>query len=173
MRPSLSRSGVESQTCQMRTARVAIVALLLALAAVACAPTKPGWQGADVHLVNGTWIGTESACHPTAEEDRQCRAFIREALGLIEPSIRDRVVRTAVAALPTTFVTASGEVIEARLHAGIATRAAVVIDLADGARHVVGMWCHAITEATCDLRPLDWWLDGNQPPPIRPGAQFG
>jgi hypothetical protein len=50
----------------------------------------------------------------------------------------------------------------------------MVMDLVDGARRVIGLWCYLPTSgsssaldvmaADCDVAPLEFWLDGNAPP---------
>jgi hypothetical protein len=156
----------------MRTGPL-IVVMFVAVFVAGCSPGASGWRGDNVHLVDGTWIGREIECDVAGDQESHCRAVVREALRLIEPEMPGRVTVARVAVLPTTFVTSSGETRVARLSAGIMAREAVVVDLADGSQQVVGLWCHAIEEATCDLSPLYWWLDGNAPPYIPPGTKFG
>ena len=150
----------------------AAVLVMTSLVVVGCATAAPGWHGADVHLVDGVWIGTERTCRDDAD-DQRCRAIVAEALRLIGPEQRARVARAQLAALPTTFVTLSGETRTARLGGGITSWEAVVLDLVDGHRQVVPLACHAIKAATCRIGSLHDWLDGNAPPSIPPGAIFG
>lgn len=159
-----------------------LAALVLLLAACGSPPPVPGgWVGPDVHLVDGSWIGTETACGAGAEA-LECRTVVEQALTTLPADVRSKVTRAAVAALPTTFVTATGEERTARVSAGILTRKAVVVDRADGTRRVIGLWCYlpysgtgrlAVGEVSCNVAPLDYWLDGNVPPSYPPGTNFG
>jgi hypothetical protein len=158
----------------MTSSRRLLVAMLFGVVA-SCGPTAPGWQGTDVHLVDGTWIGTESVCgNGEGDPDLECRTVVELALQEIPPDLRARATRVTVAALPTEYVSPTGEVRTARLSAGILRRKAVVLDLMDGTRRVIGLWCHLpysgssgrfmASEATCAVAPLDIWTDGNEPP---------
>jgi hypothetical protein len=157
--------------------------LLLILLIAACgigAVARAGWQGPEVHLVDGAWIGAEAAC---AADDLECKTVIDLTMKALEPSVRAKVTRAVLATIPTEFVTSPGETRHARITAGIATRKAVVIDLAGGSRRVIGLWCHLpysgngggliVRDARCDIAPLDDWLDGNVPPSHPPGVEFG
>ena len=157
----------------MRWIRFGLLAVL-ATAIVGCIPTVSGWQGNDVHIVSGVWIGTEQDC-ATDDAGLTCRTTVAEALRLVGPTERSRVVRARLAELPTAYTTATGEARTARLGAGIMARSAVVLDLIDGSRRIVGMWCHAISVPTCILAPnaLEYWVDGAAPPSYPPGAKFG
>jgi hypothetical protein len=158
----------------MRFLLAAVLAIASLVVAVGCGTAGPGWQGTGVHLIDGVWIGTERDCRP-ADDDRTCRAVIAEAMRVIGRVERSKVVRAQLAELPTTFATASGETRTARVAAGIMARTAVVLDLADGSRRVVGLWCHAISVPTCelDVTALEYWIDGAIPPSYPPGAVFG
>lgn len=157
-----------------------LLPILLLIAACRIGPASPGWQGPEVHLVDGAWIGTEVTC---AADDLECRTVIDLALKALQPDVRARVTRAVLATLPTEFVTATGETRSAHIIAGIAARKAVVIDLADGSRRVIGLWCHLpysgngggliVRDASCDIGPLDYWLDGNAPPSYPPGVNVG
>jgi hypothetical protein len=139
-----------------------------------------GWQGPEVHLVGGAWIGTEVAC---VADDLECKTVVDLTMKALEPSVRAKVTRAVLGTLPTEFVTSTGETRHARITAGIATRKAVVIDLAGGSRRVIGLWCHLpysgngggliVRDARCDIAPLDDWLDGNAPPSYPPGVEVG
>jgi hypothetical protein len=158
-----------------------LLPMIFVIAACAAGPAaRPGWQGPEVHLVDGTWIGTEGAC---VADDTECRTVIDLTMKALQPDVRARVARAALATLPTEFVTATGEMRRARISAGIETRKAVVIDLAGGARRVIGLWCHLpyagngggliVRDASCDIAPLDDWLDGKAPPSDPPGIKVG
>jgi hypothetical protein len=160
-----------------------LTALVLLLTACGIGPAAAGWQGTDVHLVDGTWIGTETVCGD-GDDAIECRAVVERAMAALAPEVRPSVVRAALAALPTTFVTASGETRTARLSAGISTREAVVIDLAEGTRRVIGYWCYlpstgdgdlVVESVTCEMNPsaIEYWRDGNAPPSFPPGTHFG
>lgn len=159
-----------------------LAALVLLLAACSSPPPVPGWLGPDVHLVDGRWIGTEAACGASPEA-LECRTVVERALTTLAPDVRDKVTRAAFAALPTTFVTAAGETRLGRLAAGILSRRAVVVDLAGGARTVIGLWCYlphsgdgselVVSSVSCDTDPLDDWRDGHAPAPIPPGGTVG
>ncbi len=150
-----------------------VASLVLVLAACGSAPLAAGWQGPDVHLVDGTWVGAEVECDD-GERGLECRPIIARAMGTLAPEVRSTVTRTVLANLPTTYVTADGEQRTASLTGGILTRKAMVMDLVGGARRVVGLWCYLPTSASgsgldvtavdCDVAPLEFWLDGNAPP---------
>jgi hypothetical protein len=126
----------------MRSAQSSpVAALILLLAACTTGPSAAGWRGSNVHLVDGTWIGTETACGD-GDDAIECRTVVEQAVTALAPDIRSKVTRAVLADLPTTYVTAAGETRTARLAAGIATRKAVVIELDDGTRRVIGLWCH-------------------------------
>lgn len=158
-----------------------LVALILGLAACSAGSSNAGWRGPAVHLVDGTWIGTETEC-ARGDEGLECRTVIARALALLAPDVTRAVKKTALATLPTTYVTADGEVRTARLSAGIDSRRAIVIDLDDGSRRVIGLWCHISYSGTpsaldvealmCSIAPLDYWLDGDAPPSYPPGTNF-
>jgi hypothetical protein len=88
-----------------------------------------------------------------------------------------------VAALPTLFRTASGDEVVVAPGAGLTTLKAVVIDLADGSRRVIGLACYlpsfadglgfALAMATCEESRLDRWRDGNSPTPYPPNVKGG
>ena len=70
-------------------------------------------------------------------------------------------------------MTDGGETRTGRLIVGIETRSAVVIDLMEGTRRVIGLWCYLPHTsagdlydalATCRIAPIDDWLDGHAPP---------
>jgi hypothetical protein len=158
----------------MRSLLLAIVVPSLAFA-LACQSGMgvAGWRGPDVHLVDGTWIGTETACGDSAD-DLECRVVVGEGLQALPADVRGRVTRAALAALPTEYVTASGEKRTARLTRGIETLKAIVVDLSEGRRRVIGLSCYlphdsrgslAVGHVTCAILPLEYWLDGNAPPP--------
>jgi hypothetical protein len=128
------------------------------------------WQGEGVHLVDGTWIGPESACDVT---DLECRTVVELAHGLVGATLADDPVRIVAVGLPETFTTTLGETRRAQLQAGIMARRAVVVDLADGLRRVIGLWCHLprmsdgafdAMAADCAVAPLEDWRDGAVPP---------
>ena len=157
----------------MRWIRGGLLAVLAA-AIVGCIPTVSGWQGNDVHLVDGVWIGTEYEC-ADGDEGVTCRTTVGEALRLIGPVERSRVVRARLAELPTAYRTVTGETRTARLGAGIMARSAVVLDVIDGSRRVIGLWCHAVSVPTCILAPnaLEYWMEGAVPPSYPPGTKSG
>lgn len=166
----------------MRSTYATLFAALILLAACRGGPSVAGWHGVDVHLVDATWIGTETACGE-GDEDLECRTVVEQAMAALAPDVRNKVTTAVLAALPTTFVTATGETRTTPLAGGIMTREAVVIDLVDGTRRVIGLWCHLpyagnggglmVRDVTCGIDPLDYWRDGNAPPSIPPGTQFG
>jgi hypothetical protein len=161
---------------------VACVVAIASLVVVACATATPGWHGTGVHLIDGTWIGVEQDCASgVLNRDLECRTVRDEVLRTLPAELRGRVTRAAVAVLPTTFVTASGETRAARLERGIDSLEAVVLDLSDGTCRVIAASCLLLYDETglrsvdvrCDQTPLDWWIDGGAPPSIPPGAVFG
>jgi hypothetical protein len=167
----------------MRSAQSSpVAALILLLAACTTGPSAAGWRGSNVHLVDGTWIGTETACGD-GDHAIECRTVVEQAVTALAPDIRSKVTRAVLADLPTTYVTAAGETRTACLAAGIATRKAVVIELDDGTRRVIGLWCHLpysgnggglmVRDVDCGIDSLDYWRDGNAPPSYPPGTNFG
>jgi hypothetical protein len=160
----------------MGSSRPAVLAAFLLMIG-ACGPSGvAGWRGADVHLVDGTWIGTETACR---DEDIECRTILDRTSAALSPDVRSKVKSMVLAGLPTTYVTATGETLTASVSAGILTREAVVLDLVDGTRSVVGLWCYlptsgdgvlGVRDVSCDIAPLEYWRDGQVPPTMPPGA---
>lgn len=170
-----------------------LFAALLAVVAACGTQVAAGWRGADIHRVDGIWIGTEVDCSTEDGEipvsslgyalstDRasvECRTIIDRAMAALEPSVPNSITRIVLATLPGTYVTADGKEITPRLSGGISTRKAVVIDRVDGSRHVIGLWCHLpsdrngrlhVSEVTCDIAPLEDWQDGTVPPTYDPG----
>ncbi|MEO8570712.1 MAG: hypothetical protein ABI553_03345 [Chloroflexota bacterium] len=151
----------------MRSAHLVTLSLLLA----GCGAS--GWHGTDVHLVDGTWIGTETACGQ-GDDALECRTIVERTMAALPSDVRANVTKAVLADLPTTLVNFLGETHTAHLAVGIETRKAVVIDLVDGTRRVIGLWCmlpsssdgtFLAAEATCRISPLDYWRDGNDPPP--------
>lgn len=158
-----------------------LAALVLLIAACGSPPPVPGWQGVDVHLLDGRWIGTEAPCG-TGDGGLECRTVVERAIAALPPDVRIQLTRASLVELPTTFVTATGETRTARLVAGVDTRKAVVIDVAGGTRRVIGLWCYlphfaggglALSMVGCTTDPLDYWRDGNAPPSYPPGTKFG
>ena len=133
-----------------------------------------GWRGENVHLVDGTWIGTETACGAGDDyEAAVCRTVVDLTLTALPPHERSQVTKAAHAELPSTFVTAAGDTRTAELSVGIMTRTAVVVDLVDGSRRVIGLLCYlpssgtgplSVANSTCEIVPLEQWRDGNAPP---------
>jgi hypothetical protein len=164
-----------------------LLAVLIAVVVAACggAPAVAGWRGADVHLLDGVWIGTEYECSSGdvghGEAGVECRTIIDRATAALEPSVPNSITRIVLATLPTTYVTADGKELTPRLAGGIMTRKAVVIDRVDGSRQVIGLWCHLptdgegrlhVSEVTCDIAPLEDWQDGTVPPSYDPGRDI-
>lgn len=167
----------------MRHLLVTVLAVTSLVVGVGCAAAAPGWQGSGIHLVDGIWIGIEQNCSSgVADRDLECRTVRDEVLLTLPVELGAQVTRAAVAVLPTIFMTASGETRKARLGQGINRLEAVVLDLTDGTRRVVGVSCllpydgagHLWSaDARCFPAILDWWFDGGAPPSIPPGAVFG
>ena len=160
---------------------VAISCLITILVACQAGSVAAGWRGTDVHLVDGTWIGTETACG-NSDDQLECRVVVDAGLQALPPDVRSQVTRAVLTALPTAYVTASGEARTARLTAGIQTRKAIAVDLTDGTRRVVGLWCYLpyaspgdllVGDVNCAIVPLDYWRDGNAPPSYPTGTAFG
>jgi hypothetical protein len=156
----------------------ALIPLMLLLAACSTPPSVVGWLGSDVHLVDGVWIGTETPC-AAGKDGLECRVVVEYALATVRGS---KVTKAALAALPSTFVLASGETRMGHLGGGIDTGRAVVLDFADGTRRVLGFVCYlpyagdgsglALSMVTCTWNPLNDWRDGNVPPSYPPGTEF-
>ena len=156
----------------MRPLGLATVVVLLS--ACGAAPVATGWQSENVHLVDGTWIGTETACGAGDDYgDVECRTVVELTMAALPPDDRSKVTKAVQAELPTTFVAADGVARTAEVTVGILTRTAVVVDLADGARRVIGSLCYlpssgtgglSVANSTCELVPLEYWREGNAPP---------
>jgi hypothetical protein len=153
--------------------------LVLAAAFASCgAPTGRGqWQGTDIHLVDGTWLDRESTCD---DGNVECTTVVGLGLQTLPPDLRSRVVGARVAALPTSYKTVDGQIWNAHMGGGILEYRAMVVDLADGSRRVVGLLCHLpyrdrliVRDATCAPAALDQWLDGHLPETPPPGQEFG
>jgi hypothetical protein len=163
----------------MDSIRPVVLAGLLLLLGACGPPVVAGWRGVDVHLVDGTWIGTEMAC---SDDNIECQTILKRTSAALSPEVRSKVKSMVLAGLPTTYVTASGETLTASVTGGILTREAVVLDLVEGTRSVVGLWCYlpsssegvlSVRDVTCDIAPLEYWRDGNVPPTVPPGTNFG
>jgi hypothetical protein len=171
-------------------AAVLFAAVVTIVTACGNAPVIGGWRGADVHLVDGIWVGTEVECStgdgglPVFSDDRtsvECRTVMDRAKAALEPSVPNSITRMVLATLPRTYVTADGKELTPRISGGIMTRKAVVIDRVDGSRQVIGLWCHLptdregrlhVSEVTCDIAPLEDWRDGTVPPSYDPGRDI-
>lgn len=178
--------------------RPALLLAALTTVAAACgnAPVVAGWRGADIHLVDGIWIGTEVDCSTgdgdlpvdslgyTFSHDKtsvECRTIIDRAMAALAPSVPNYITRIVLATLPETYVTADGKELRPRLQVGITSTEAVVIDRVDGSRQVIGLRCHLptdgegrlhVSEVTCDIAPLEDWRDGTVPPSYDPGRDI-
>jgi hypothetical protein len=157
-----------------------LVPLMLLLAACISPPAVVGWLGPDVHLVDGRWIGTETPC-AAGPDGLECRIVVEHALASID---RVKVTRAAVAALPTKFVLPTGETRTPHLAGGLNTGKAVVFDLADGSRRVVGLLCYLpyrgdgdsgleVSMVTCTWNALEDWRDGTVPRSFPPDWKVG
>lgn len=155
-------------------APIGLATLILLLSACGTAPVITGWQGEDVHLVDGTWIGTERACGAgDGYADVVCHTVVDLTMAALPSDERSKVTKAFHAELPSTFVTAAGETRTAEVSVGILTRTAVVVELVDGARRVIGLLCYlpssgtgrlSVANSTCELVPLGYWRDGYEPP---------
>ena len=167
----------------MRSMSTVLLAALTAIVVAACgsAPVAAGWRDADVHLVDGVWIGREVDC-PGGEVSKgeagvECRTIIDRAMAALERSVPNSITRIVLVTLPRTYVTADGKELTPRIDVGISTRKAVLIDRVDGSRQVIGLWCHLptdrdgrlhVSEVTCEIAPLEDWRDGTVPPSFDP-----
>jgi hypothetical protein len=173
-----------------------LAALILLVAACGNTPVAQGWRGADLHLVDDIWIGTEVDCSTedgdlpvtslgyAVSRDRvsvECRTIIDRAKAALEPSVRNSMTRIVLATLPGTYVTADGKELRPRRVVGIRRREAVVIDSVDGSRQVMGLSCYLpgdgegrlhVSAVTCDIDPLEDWQDGTVPPSYDPGRDI-
>jgi hypothetical protein len=76
----------------------AAAALAIVVVVGSCGAAGGGrWQGADVHLVDGTWIGTEVEC---SDGDSECQMVVELARRALPGEIRPNVTRTVLATLP-------------------------------------------------------------------------
>jgi hypothetical protein len=154
-----------------------VLALLVVLLA-GCATQSfvAGWQGPDVHLVDGRWIGTEAPC-AQGQGGLECRTVVDRALALVTASVRVNVTRATRAAVLGSFVTPTGETRIAQF-GGLDRADVVVLDMADGSRRLVGLVCYlpyegnggglALEMVTCEANPLDNWRNADGPPAHSP-----
>ena len=102
-------------------ARARTLPVALALVVSACVGATVGsWQGTDVHLVDGNWIGTEHECGDEAA-DLVCRTIVEMATAALPPEVRESATKVVVTDLPSTFVTVFGETRPGQLVVGIET----------------------------------------------------
>ena len=138
------------------------LAILLATVHIVsgCASGPAGWLDADVHVVDGYWVGAESECQL---DDRVCEIIIGEAVRTLEAAIPVVVVAdTSIAAVPGAYRMATGETAATEAAAGILTRTFVMLDLVDGSRHVVPLVCYRPTDG--EGRPA--YFPANGPGPL-------
>ena len=165
----------------MRPDRATLIGMLaLAAFVVASCGALPGrgqWQGTDIHLVDGTWLDRESNCD---DGDLECSTVLSLGLQTVALDLRGRVVTARVAALPVRYMTVDGQIWNAHMGAGIEEYRAIVLDLTDGNRRVIGLICHLpyrdtliVSDAQCAPAALDQWLDGHLPETPPPGTEFG
>ena len=121
------------------------------------------WADPDARLVDDVWIGSQIGCPPARDE---CAAIEDGARAGLSDADAGRVARIAWVALPTRFVTDGGETLAPRRHVGIATWAAALVTLDDGAERVVGLLCQFSYSgdggrlnagASCAWQPLPDW----------------
>ena len=166
---------------EMRASRANVIwVLALAASGVAGCGVPPGrgeWQGIDIHLVDRTWLDRESNC---GDQNLECSTVRGLGLQTLAPDLRSRIVASRVAALPVRYLTVDGQIWNARMGAGIEEYRAIVLDLTDGSRRVIGLICHLpyrdtliVRDAQCAPAPLDQWLYGHLPETPPPGTEVG
>jgi hypothetical protein len=118
-------------------AAIAFAAVFLGCAA----PTAPHWSGDGIHVVDGYWMLREQPCDLGSADLCDVVAQTAETrLGVDSKA----VVRVATAELPRwESVGADGQSrVVIRSTSGLAMF--VILDLADGSRHVTGVGCLAV-----------------------------
>ena len=83
------------------------------------------------------------------------------------------MVSAVLADLPDTYVTPAGESRRAPMMQGLDQREALIVNLDDGARRALGLWCYlprtnggtlVADAASCRSGDLSYWRDGNMSP---------
>ncbi len=172
-RVRIRRQGMEERSFVVParlTCATLLASLLVVTTACGIGPFGTGWRGADVHRVEDTWIGTEQPCR---DGDADCHLVLERALDALVPRLRDRVTSAVLADVPDTYVTATGETRRAPVMRGLDRRKALVVELVDGQRRVMGLWCYLprtnhgtlVPDAvSCSTGDLSYWRDGQMPP---------
>jgi hypothetical protein len=135
------------------------LAVVVLLAAAACgSPVPPGWQGSDVHAVDGIWLGAETPC--TTGPKTVCGALVREATRRLTLDDRTHLTGAAVAQLPTLYQLSNGGLQSFHEFIGVEKIVAVVLDIG-ASRRVVGLMCSMPNVLNSDgaCNPLDGVLD--------------
>jgi hypothetical protein len=137
----------------MACMRSALLGVLLLL--VAACSSEPHWVGDDVHVVDGFWLQRETPC--PFESVGECQVAVEAALagsGLAGPDVGE----VATADWPMSYVDGTGGTILGTT-SGISRSSAVIVDLPDGSREVVGVLCSGpistndgtlVSPRTCD-----------------------
>jgi hypothetical protein len=149
----------------------ALLGLLLGAIVAGCGGSSHGhWTDPDARLVDGIWIGPQTACPPARDE---CGVISTGARAALSDAERSKVVAVQWVELPTHFVTDAGEQRTARLGYGIETWTAALVTLDGGHERVVGLSCYfpynttsdlELSLATCTPAKLADWQDGAVPP---------
>ena len=111
-----------------------ILALLLLVAACS---EPAGWTADGAHVVDGHWVVTEVRCDPIP--GASCLVAVDAAVRGTGVDART-VTAGWTADWPTSYRDGRGGTILAT-YAGLSQPSAVILDLADGTRHVVGVVC--------------------------------
>ena len=91
--PSLARARL------VQAAAVGAIVLVAIIGILAFLPfhPPPGWQGADVHLVDHVWLGTETTCgEGQAQDDIECRRIVEYGVSFAQ-SYGVPIVKSALA----------------------------------------------------------------------------
>jgi hypothetical protein len=158
-----------------------LVPLLVVLAACAAPPPAVvGWQDPDAHLVDSRWIGAETSC-AASFDPVACRILVGKAVLAVPSNLRVDTSKAVLASLPRSFRTANGEMVGVDAGWGITALSAVVFDVADGSRRVIGLACYlpyrdggrlVEENVTCNVDALDSWSDRHDPTWAPPGKRF-
>lgn len=146
-----------------------VASLLIATVVWSLGLFGSGWRGRDIHLVGGTWVGTERPCQP---DDTDCRIVVERALSALEPGVRSEIVSAVRADLPDTYSTLLDGTRRAQMTRGLDSQTALVVELANGQRRVMGFWCYLphggaglVDESVrCETGDVGYWRDGQKPP---------
>ena len=142
------------------------IAVLVLIAA--CTPAA-GWVGDGAHAVEGYWVLAESRCDQVHGTD--CAIAVDAAMGDAGLGQTD-VTAASTADWPRAYRDGHGGTI-LRTTGGLMTSSAVVLDLADGSRRLVNVFCGGpvTTDDGAVVQPRTCGSDGSLPDDRRVGRE--